>query len=509
MTVINTNISALIANNAISQNDRAMSSSMEKLATGSRINSAKDDAAGLAMSSRMASQIGGLEMGVRNVNDAISLLKTADAATKEITNMLGRMRELAVQASSDTYTTNDRAALDQEYQALLLEIDRIAETTEWNGVNILAGGSRIMSHVYESQVHADYTFGLNNDDFTLSGDSQSLAIQAGVQADQSLSLEFKCWRPEAAVDGSMTAADGTDKSGVDRFLGERQLVHFNDTQTLDAHGGGTPDYMSLMLAGLTVTVTNNDASNNLVITDNTWAKLWEGLTAGATEGNYVDINPGGHANWTVTWSGKLTDWVTGYPVNDVVGGKDSVYFYSVGTPGDNYANPMSDTLPHTEVNGGPVLSHYRRESNTPLTPYTDVDDPLTPYSEQKDSQSAYGAGLLYFGGNRFTATPKEPTALNLTSQANASQVILELSAVLDGASAERAKYGAYLNRLQHAADNLTNISINTSTSLSRIADTDYAEETTELARSQIITQASTAMLAQANQSKQTVLALLR
>ena len=125
MTVINTNTSSMIARDAIQRNDRAMSTAMERLSTGSRINTAKDDAAGLAISERMSAQVSGLNMAVRNANDAISLLQTADGATQEISNMLGRMRELAVQAASGTYTTTDQAALDLEFGALMDEIDRI------------------------------------------------------------------------------------------------------------------------------------------------------------------------------------------------------------------------------------------------------------------------------------------------------------------------------------------------------------------------------------------------
>ena len=132
MTVINTNTSSMIAQNAIAKNDKSMEIAMQRLSTGSRINSAKDDAAGLAISQRMTSQISGLKMAARNANDAISLLQTIEGATKEISNMLGRMRELAVQAGSGTYTDTDRAALNLEYQALLTEMDRIAGDTEWN-----------------------------------------------------------------------------------------------------------------------------------------------------------------------------------------------------------------------------------------------------------------------------------------------------------------------------------------------------------------------------------------
>ena len=124
MTVINTNSSAMIARDAIQRNDRAMSTAMERLSTGLRINSAKDDAAGLAISDKMGAQISGLNMAVRNANDAISFLQTAEGATNEISNMLGRMRELAVQAASGTYTSTDRAALDLEFGALMDEVTR-------------------------------------------------------------------------------------------------------------------------------------------------------------------------------------------------------------------------------------------------------------------------------------------------------------------------------------------------------------------------------------------------
>ena len=129
MTVINTNTASMIARDAIQRNDRAMSTAMERLSTGSRINSAKDDAAGMAISDRMSAQISGLNMAVRNANDAISMLQTAEGATKEISNMLGRMRELAVQSASGTYSDADRASLDLEFGALMDEI-RASRTTQ-------------------------------------------------------------------------------------------------------------------------------------------------------------------------------------------------------------------------------------------------------------------------------------------------------------------------------------------------------------------------------------------
>ncbi len=139
MTVINSNIASLNAQAALATNSRGLERSMQQLSTGKRINGAADDAAGLAIASKLTSQIRGLNQAVRNANDAISMLQTAEGATNEITNMLQRMRELAVQAANDTNTDDDREALNTEYQQLVREIDRIAATTLWNGETLIDG----------------------------------------------------------------------------------------------------------------------------------------------------------------------------------------------------------------------------------------------------------------------------------------------------------------------------------------------------------------------------------
>ena len=323
MTTINTNVSSLIAKNAIGQNERAMSQAMTRLSTGSRINSARDDAAGLAISERMSSQISGLNMAVRNANDGISFLQTAEGATKEISSMLGRMRELAVQAASDTYTTSDKTALDLEFGALHTEIARIATDTQFNGEAILSGGSS-----------ADAVL--------------SKKIQIGTDANQTIELSLKSWEPADSNDVEMSSAAGASADGPE--------------------------------------------------------------TATSAYGGAADSGTG-----TADTSGALT----------------------FGSGGD-------------------------------------ADSRLT-----------------------------------ITSTDNATRAIKNLDNAITNAAAERAQYGAYMSRLQHTADNLANIATNTAASRSQIADADYASETTELARTQIISQASTAMLAQANQVKQSVLALLK
>ena len=139
MTVINTNVAATITSNALTKNERAMSQAMERLSTGQRINNAGDDAAGLAISSRMTTYINGLNMAVRNANDAISMIQTADGAMVEVTSMLQRMRELTIQAASGTMSSTDQAALDTEFQQLDDQIDLISTSTEWNGTKLLDG----------------------------------------------------------------------------------------------------------------------------------------------------------------------------------------------------------------------------------------------------------------------------------------------------------------------------------------------------------------------------------
>ena len=156
MTVINTNMGSLYAQSAMSSNARGLSTVMQQLSTGKRINSAVDDVAGLAISTRLTSQIRGLNQAVRNTNDGISLIQTAEGATEQITNMLQRMRELTVQSANDTNNSNDRLFLDGEFQQLKAEINRIGQNTQWNGANILDGtGGNQLNGTYEFQVGAN------------------------------------------------------------------------------------------------------------------------------------------------------------------------------------------------------------------------------------------------------------------------------------------------------------------------------------------------------------------
>jgi len=342
MSVINTNVSATLAANAILRNDRAMGTAMERLSTGLRINSAKDDAAGLAISTRMRSEVSGLEMAAKNANDAISMLEVAEGATLEISNMLIRMRELAVQSASGTYSDNDRGALDLEFGALMSEIERIATNTTWNTMSILNGDDLNDGEsppVYE----VDESSGARVADTTATVDGETISIQLGAAASQVMTVTLKSWVPSSAVDMDATSAAGAANDGQDNF-------------------------------------------------------------------------------------------------------------------------------------------------------------------DSGDKTSAFADAILYW---KDVDNEDTPTRIDISSSANSSFAVTQLDKAIQGVSNERATLGAYMARLTHSADNLTNVAQNTDQSRSRIEDADYAVETSELARTQIISQAATAMLAQANQSKQGVLSLLQ
>jgi flagellin len=202
MSVINTNTSALFAQNALSKNSRLMSNAMEQLSTGKRINSASDDAAGLAITNRMTAQVKALDQSVRNANDGISMMQTAEGATKEITNMLQRMRELSVQAANDTYSATDRTAISAEVTQLTSEITRVATNTQWNGMSILGGGVAYSSMTFQVGTEGD----------------ASSAITVGFSAMSALALTITTlsFATSAQAQGSIEALD-TAITAVDTF----------------------------------------------------------------------------------------------------------------------------------------------------------------------------------------------------------------------------------------------------------------------------------------------------
>lgn len=422
MSVINTNVSSTLAANALTKNERAMTVSMERLSTGLRINSAKDDAAGLAISSRMSAQISGLNQAVRNANDGISLLQTAEGATIEVSNMLQRMRELAVQSASDTNTSSDRSYLDLEYKQLMSEITRVAESTEWNGMKILNN----------TEVGSSVASG--------SGTAREVKFQIGSNANQTVSVSLK---------------DFSFSTGTAATPGEYQInMLADDFSTADT---------------IEFTITRGGTATNFTVTGFTAP-----AAAAATSAEVDAI------------STKIANIV-----NNTVGFQN-VTFSTVGT-----------TISITDSEGGVVSAFDSSAAGTSLASSGALSTKVAGVSAGVAADPATANAAAVFGGSaRLNDT-------SLTSQANSNTAIQRLDVAIDSLNAERATLGSVMSRLTYAADNLANVSQNTEASRSRIQDADYAAETTELARTQIIAQAGTAMLAQANQVKQTVLSLLK
>lgn len=448
MSVINTNISATIATNAMARNERQMSTAMERLSTGLRINSAKDDAAGLAISSRMKAVVSGLTMASKNANDAISMLEVAEGATLEISNMLIRMRELAVQSASGTYSDSDRDALDLEFGALMSEMDRIAKNTTWNTMSILNGGNDAADATVTKSV---------------------LDIQLGADASQKMELSLKAWVPSVAVDMQALNADGYDVAGGKSIAGAAKadgLDARNATEKTTVTFTALASGEFVDLGGLKLLAGAGGIS--LADVQTAFASRAAGF-----DGTGVPITNG-------TWSGALAGFTTG----SVDAKSGAVTFTSVEAFKD-----VTD-LP------GTATSTIAKSVITQGVAAADA-------STAQANESAYGDAVLYWNKNG-TAT-----AINIDTVANSEFAIDQLDKAILGVATERAKYGAYMSRLEHSSDNLLNVAQNTDQSRSRIEDADYAVETSELARTQIISQASTAMLAQANQSKQSVLSLLQ
>jgi flagellin len=405
MASINTNMSAKIAANSMTRNGRSRCSTMERLSTGLRINSAKDDAAGLAISSKMTSQINGLNQAVRNANDAISMIQVAEGAMKEVTNMFQRMRELAVQAISDSNTTADRTALNNEYKQLSDEVKRVAENTQWNGTNILDGARTATT--FQIGANASQTIEVNFGDLATNNIANASLVPGSTGTAAAATSGTVKARNDIAITGTVAAGDVI-------------------TVKIDAGTSGAK-YASFKLTAEAATAINTPSA----------------LAATAT-GHVIESEVGSTAALATTDAGALVAEI------DAAG-----HLAIVGTTG---ADGADFTVTNVELSRG---------THAPV------------------------------GGSDITTSALANTALGV------------LDTAIGNVNSTRAGLGASMSRLEYASDNLQNVAQNTASARSRVLDADYASETTELARTQIIQQAATAMLAQANQSQQAVLSLLR
>ena len=662
MTVINTNVKSLVAQESNRSIGLNQAISMQRLSTGLRVNSAKDDAAGLAIGTRMEAQIRGLNMAVRNANDGISLLQTAEGALQETTNSLQRMRELAVQASNGINNAADRSALDKEVQQLKQEIDRIASKTQFNSINILDGsykGKQIQIGDKANQVLNVSIASAKTADLGLgNGGASNVLIGTRIQDDDQDGLRT------AGIDGTLATGEnrllingteinmiksttsGSDSSdasvdindvvvAINNSAAGVKASAFNEVVAKTKGSGQTDDSqfvvtvtavdsaveqtytigatknMDELVAAInavgsekTVQAKVND-DGKLVLFNTSGAKIsvedgsanvdylgGSGFAAGPKafygmlrleSDNGQPITVG--TNWQATggsrsaeadilktlglqatakintgteptngpmvigtavtsiataWQngeikingvniwrqGQLTDGSDNADQGVAGGGGISVddrawdqkvalinsFSSETGVTAQKWINEDGDAVfKLTSINNSPIQIETGDFTQTDNSSSGGGDQQLGGYDshgllEQNIGASDFDTNFLTMG---IQAGGSSLAGLNILSQESALSSIQTIDNALEKVSDMRADLGAKQNRLASTVNNLTNVVTNTEASKSRIMDTDYGKETTNLARAQIISQAATAMLAQANQSSQLVLSLLK
>ena len=505
---INTNTSSINARRKLTSSSNALSRSFERLSSGLRINSARDDAAGLAISNRMTAQIRGLDQAVRNSNDGISLAQTAEGALNETTNLLQRVRELAVQSASDNNNPSDRASLNEEVTQLVDEINRIAQNTSFNGNKLLNGDivnsilqvganvgetisvrvdsaeatqlSRQMRRVSAVGVDANLAMGTlalgtQIDPTTM----QYTDIRTAVDADDALSTSNAAF---SAIAKAAAINDAYEFTGVKAIVGKTTVGSVNaaggvpggHTVTDTIQGGVLDETDFFVLNGMKIAgfeVLQNDSDNSLVDAIN--AVIDETGVLASLDGNsnlVLTAEDGRNIEITLSDAGVAT---------------------KVGLQG------VVDGATLTAVYGGEITL----QSNKQIDVVFGADSNQALGNLRLDGG---GAGTAIFG----VSSDFSVQTLDITTRENSNLAIEIVDLALEQISSQRASLGAIQNRLESTINNLTTNSENLSASRSRILDADFAAETANLSRNQIIQQAGVSILAQANQQPQIALSLL-
>ena len=458
--VINTNIASLNAQRNLNKSQGMLSTSLQRLSSGMRINSAKDDAAGLAISERFTAQIRGLNQAARNSNDGISLAQTAESALGEVTNNLQRIRELAVQSANATNSASDRVAMQQEVSQLVNEIDRVASTSNFNGVNLLDG-------TFTGQT---FQVGANVGETILVNEIVD-ATKAGLGLDDGVANVTS-----SAVAGALTQGD-LSINGVEVGAADR-----------DAAAIAT----AIAAAGGNITATASNQTANLSFTD--FATTGGGETYTLTV-NDVDIS--------VTESGS---GITGGDLDTALTAATAaltaagVSFTGTANGGDlQFSTTDGSNIVIAEDNGGTTAA-----ISATGTTYGTVD--VTSTGEDLVIAGSTGATAAGLSTGTTTATGN---TLTVETVSGANSLISSIDTALATVNSSRATLGAVQNRFESVITSLQTSAESLSAARSRIQDTDFAAETANLTKAQILQQAGMSMLAQANSLPQGVLSLLQ
>ncbi len=487
---INTNVASLTAqrNSGKVQND--LSTAMNRLSSGLRINTAKDDAAGLAISERFTAQIRGLNQAARNANDAISLAQTAEGALGSVGSNLQRIRELAVQAANATNSASDRAALQAEAAQLIAEVQRVGTQTEFNGVKLLDGS--FTSKVFQVGANANETITL----------ASIVDSRTSVLGNHSLT-----------ADGSITGNVVTAASGA-------------ATNGVDAAVAGTNFTVGITVAGVTTSTTpityaaNSGADAIATAINNAASNL--GITA--TASNSATLSAVSHAG-TVTFSlGASAISASVTDVNDLSNLVSAINGVSgtTGVTATFTSSTAKNSITLSTTDGRNVdFRDYTNSGNatatvsfdgTTLTEGTAVSAIKTgtiALTSSKGAISTANANTEVFAAATNNSSFSSLAAVDISTATGATNALSVVDAALSQINGGRADLGAVQNRFSSTIANLQTISENLSASRSRIQDADFAQETAAMSRAQVLQQAATAMVAQANSLPQLVLQLLK
>lgn len=484
--IINSNVASLNAQRNLNTSQTSLNTSLTRLSSGLRINSAKDDAAGLAISERMTSQIRGLNQAVRNANDGISLSQTAEGALGEIGNNLQRIRELAVQSANATNSASDRASLQAEATQLTAEITRVASQTQFNGTSLLDGS--FLNQNFQVGANANQTISISS-----IGDSRATALGSHILNTTGPAM------------GTATAA-AADVSAGNGVTAETDLALTTNK------GTATAITYAVGADAKTIAKAINDAASNI------------GITATATNSATLGkLGSAGTISMTLngsTVSAKVDDKSDLSSLAASINGLQSTtgVTASFATPGDKSVITLSTTdgrdisvLDFNNDGATKTADIVAGTTTRTLTGGAATDSTIiTGKIELASSagQITAGNGNADVFGSAVSAFNSVAT-LDLLSATNSQAALKTLDAALAQINSSRGDLGAIQNRFSSTIANLQSTSENLSASRSRIQDADFAQETANMTRGQILQQAGTAILAQANSLPNNVLSLLR
>jgi len=508
---INTNIQSLNAQRQLSKSQSSLSTSLERLSSGLRINSAKDDAAGLAIASRFTSQIRGLDQARRNANDGISLAQTAEGALSSSQDILQRIRELAVQSANETNSASDRAALQAEVGNLTSELDRLAQTTQFNGRALLDGsftyaqfqvGANANQTItatsanFRTNAYGSFRMGSQVADPTHTAEpSRGSLVTGGTATTIASTIEATS---RIAADGTFKINGGLGSADINYLAGASArdvagLVNAKTGQTGVSASALTEVKLSAMTADTSYSFQlASDNGNAVTIAFTTGGKInADGLTSA--------VNAFNDKASTTGVSARVDDAGTSIVLTNSAGNNITL---------DTLANASGayelTSFANAEI-GGKTINHVvaANAADTAV-----VTGELTLDSDKSFNVTGATADDWLTGASTSAQQQTVATA-DVSSKDAANRTIAMIDGALANVASQRARYGALQNRFETTVTSLQTTSENMSASRSRIQDADFASETAALTRSQILQQAGIAMLSQANALPNQVLTLLR